>query len=158
MTDLKRCRVVSGILVLLLVIMISAGCTRMAKLVSSKGPKIEANKETEALGVLYYDFEDILVPLELKIDKKRSFIIHTPGFSAGVLVLTGQVETDSLVRFFKDNMAKDSWRILSFFKSSRTIMFFEKADRRCIINITKKNIETDIEIWLMPHTQEAHEG
>jgi hypothetical protein len=50
-------------------------------------------------------------------------------------------------------MAKDNWRLVSSFKSPRTIMFFNKANRSCIINITEKSFKTDVEIWVAPSVE-----
>ena len=82
------------------------------------------NKQKEKKSVsLYYDFQDVLVPGELKVDKKGSFVYRTSGFSAGVLVLTGRVELGSLIAFFENNMAKDNWRPLSSFKFPRATIW-----------------------------------
>jgi hypothetical protein len=117
-------------------------------------PAWEEATEEETPGPAYYDFGDVLIPLELKVDKKKSFIYHAPGFTAGVLVLNGRVELDSLIRFFENNMAKDNWRLLSSFKSPRTIMFFTKANRSCIINVTERQLKSEVEIWVAPTTEE----
>jgi hypothetical protein len=101
-------------------------------------------------GPLYYDFGDVLVPLELKVDKKKSFVYHAPGFTAGVLGLSGRVDIGSLIRFFENNMAKDNWKLVSVFKSPRTIMFFNKPNRSCIINMTEGSFNSIVEIWVAP--------
>jgi uncharacterized protein YceK len=99
---------------------------------------------------LYYDFGDILVPAELKLDKNDSFVFRTPGLAAGVLVLKGNVEASSLITFFDTNMAKDNWQPVTSFKSQRTIMMFKKDNRWCVINITDKDFSTAVEIWVAP--------
>ena len=101
---------------------------------------------------LYYDFGDVLVPSELKVDKDSSFVFRTPGFSAGVLALSGRVEINSLIDFFYNNMAKDNWKMVSYFKSRRTIMLFNKENRWCVINITEGDFTTYTEIWVSPTT------
>ena len=103
---------------------------------------------------LYYDFGDVLVPSELEVNKDGSFVFRTPGFSAGVLSLKGRVEINSLIDFFDNNMAKDNWRLVSSFKSRRTIMLFHKENRWCVINITEKDFYTYVEIWVSPTTSE----
>jgi len=99
---------------------------------------------------IYYDFGDVRVPDELKVDNKASFVYKTPGFSAGVLVLAGNVEIYSLIAFFENSMNTDRWEFVSSFKSPRTIMIFKKQDRRCVINITEKKFSTLVEIWVAP--------
>jgi hypothetical protein len=107
---------------------------------------------------LYYDFGDVLVPSELTVDKDSSFVIRTPGFSAGVLALKGRVEVNSLINFFNNNMAKDNWKLVSYFKSRRTIMLFNKENRWCVININEGDFTTYTEIWVSPTTMETDSG
>ncbi|MBW1822721.1 MAG: hypothetical protein JRI92_13440 [Deltaproteobacteria bacterium] len=72
-------------------------------------------------------------------------------------MLKGRVEIGSLISFFEKNMAKDNWRLISSFKSSRTIMLFQKQNRWCVINITE-SMSTRIEIWVAPTMSEPVEG
>ena len=106
----------------------------------------------------YYDFGDVLVPKELKVDKKSSFVYNTQGFSAGVLVLKGRIETSSLISFFETNMVKDNWNIISSFKSERTMLLFQKAHRWCVMSITDETFNTYVEIWVAPTTKDAQTG
>lgn len=160
MTDLRRFRVCVGISALLLVCTIFLGCARLKT--STKGAERAepaASRQDKTPAPLYYDFEDVLVPSELKVDKKRSFIFyHAPDFTAGVLVLRGRVEVNSLIRFFENNMAKDNWRLASSLKSPCTIMFFNKPNRGCIINITERQLKTEVEIWVVPTMGSVEEG
>lgn len=99
---------------------------------------------------LYYDFGDVLVPREMKVEKNASFVFRTPGLSAGVLSMKGRVDAHSLVTFFESNMANDNWGLVSAFKSFRNIMMFKKENRWCVINITEKRFNTYLEIWVSP--------
>ncbi len=106
----------------------------------------------------YYDFGDVLIPKELKIKKKLSFVYRTPGFTTGVLTLTGRVEINSLIVFFENNMAKDNWREISSFKSPRTIMLFQKENRFCVINIIDEEPKVRVDIWVSPTIEESELG
>ena len=143
-----------GIVVFL--IFLITGCSTLPSERSSS-ESLEASRQKDKTGPLYYDFGDVLIPRELKVDRKSSFIYTTSGFSAGVLVLKGRVEVGSLISFFEKNMAKDNWRLISSFKSSRTIMLFQKQNRWCVINITER-ISAQIEIWVAPTMNEAGAG
>ncbi|MDM8522661.1 hypothetical protein QUF80_04745 [Desulfococcaceae bacterium HSG8] len=99
---------------------------------------------------MYYDFGDVLIPTELKKDKGSSFIYKTRGFAGGVLSLKGRVEMNSLTNFFSSNMARDNWRLISYFKSPRTIMLFHKENRWCVISISEGDFSTRAEIWVAP--------
>ena len=107
---------------------------------------------------MYYDFGDVLIPKELKIDKGSSFIYSAPGFSAGVLALSGRVNVSSLCSFFEENMAKDNWKLVVSFKSPRTLMLFQKENRWCVINITDGKFSTEVEIWVAPTVTEGARG
>ena len=157
MAGLKRVKSASlciGIVICL--IFLITGCSTLPSERSSS-ESLEASRQKDKTGPLYYDFGDVLIPRELKVDRKSSFIYTTSGFSAGVLVLKGRVEIGSLISFFEKNMAKDNWRLISSFKSSRTIMLFQKQNRWCVINITE-GLNTRTEIWVAPTMNEPGEG
>ena len=134
-----------------------AGCAGLKAKKTGPTPQITKQKE-KGPSALYYDFGDVLIPGELKVDKKASFVCQTLGFSAGLLVLKGRVEINSLAAFFGNNMTKDNWRTISSFKSPRTIMLFRKENRWCLINITEKDFTTHVEIWVAPMINEAESG
>jgi len=134
-----------------------SGCTGLQTTSSQPSSSASAQKD-EGPVPLYYDFGDVLVPSELKINKKISFVFQTPGLSAGVLSLSGRVESSSLIAFFENNMAKDAWQKVSSFKSPRTILMYQKENRWCVINITDGNYSTDVEIWVAPTMSESNTG
>ena len=156
MTDLRRWVVFLGISALFVVLVISIGCASLRRDTAGvEQTEAEGVKKAEEPEPLYYDFGDVLVPIELKVDKKKSFVYHAPGFTAGILALSGRTEINSLIRFFENNMAKDNWRLVSSFKSPRTIMFFNKPNRSCIINITERRLKTEVEIWVAPSVEDV---
>ncbi|MBW2568922.1 MAG: hypothetical protein JRD93_13680 [Deltaproteobacteria bacterium] len=136
---------------------LAAGCASSKPKKDGSTPQTITQKD-KGPSPLYYDFGDVLIPHELKINKKSSFVYRTPGFSAGVLTLSGRVDVSSLIAFFENNMAKDNWRTISLFKSPRTMMVFQKGNRWCIINITEKEFKTHVEIWVAPTINEAESG
>ena len=143
--------------ILATLIFLISGCAALKPDEKNTTPGSTIQKEKKDLPV-YYDFGDVLVPKELKIDKGSSFVYKAPGFSAGVLALNGRVEVGSLCTFFEDNMAKDNWRLISAFKSPRTVMLFQKQNRWCVINITDGDFSTDVEIWVAPSIAEGSSG
>lgn len=111
---------------------------------------------------LYRDFKDILVPGELKVDDKRTYIVQGPGLTTGILTLKGYVQRDSLIDFFKSAMARDNWTELASFKSpskdTSSILVFQKADRTAIINIHEEAFNTYVEIAVAPMAPGASGG
>ena len=139
----------------------TSGCSYFkAKTSNSSQSQHSANKITKEKENTpsYYDFGDVLIPSELKVDKNGSFVFKTPGLSAGVLALKGRVEVNSLISFFKKNMASDNWKIVSSFKSKRTIMLFQKENRWCVISISGFGFYTNVEIWVAPTVNESETG
>ena len=99
---------------------------------------------------LYYDFKDVSVPKEMKVEKEKSFVFQTTEFTAGVLTFSGNAESNSLISYFINKMPDDGWRFVSSFKSPKNILFFLKENRFCIITITSKTFTTDLEILVTP--------
>jgi len=118
----------------------------------------DARVKDEQNAPLYYDFGDVLVPRELNLDAKSSFVYHSSGFTAGVLVFESKVERTSLIEFFDNNMAKDNWQAVSAFKSPRTLLLFQKENRWCVINITDGDWNTMVEIWVAPFNGHSGSG
>ena len=137
--------------------LIISGCAGGKTKKSEPGSQVTAPKD-KGPSSLYYDFGDVLIPNELKVNKKASFVYKTSGFSAGVLTLSGRVEISALVAFFESNMQKDNWRDMGLFKSPRTIMLFQKESRWCMINIIEKDFKTHVEVWVAPTLSEAEAG
>ncbi len=157
MAGLKKTNsVLFSIGIVIYLIFFITGCSTLPSERDSS-ESFESKRQKDKTGPLYYSFDDVLIPRELKVDQKASFIYNTAGFSAGVLVLKGRVELESLISFFEKNMAKDNWRLISSFKSSRTIMLFQKQNRWCVINITE-SMSTRTEIWVAPTMNEPVSG
>jgi len=138
---------------------IVSGCSALRTQKSSSTSEVVV-KEDKGDAPLYYDFGDILIPSELKVDKKSSYIVQSPGFLTGILALKGNVERNSLIAFFENNMAKDNWREITLFKSPRTstIMLFQKENRWCVININENSYNTYVEIGVAPAINEPEPG
>ncbi|SMC47460.1 hypothetical protein SAMN02746065_102278 [Desulfocicer vacuolatum DSM 3385] len=128
------------------------GCTTTGLTQKKETPTPTVEKK-ESVAV-YYDFKDVLVPEELKIDEDATVIISTPGLTSGVLALRGRVEKNSLFNFFHMNMIKDNWNIVSQIKSPKiTMLVFQKANRWAVVNIRENELFTYVEIGVAP-TQE----
>ncbi len=106
---------------------------------------------SSARAPLYYDgFNDILIPGELKQDKKASSIFQSRGFAAGMMVFKGRVERESLVAFFKDNMAKDNWKLTGAVSADKSILLFLKETRWCVMSISEGFWNSVAEISVLP--------
>ncbi len=135
---------------ILAVFVLSACSSKQAD--PSHDPTIHSDSVTQKseTASFYYDFDDILIPREMKLQHKLSFVFEGPHVKTGVLVFKGRVDPVSLTTFFINNMMKDGWQLSSSFKYRRTILVFTKPDRDCIINIIDDRLSTSMEIWIAP--------
>jgi hypothetical protein len=103
----------------------------------------------------YYDFDDIRIPSEMKINKKDSFVYTSARLKVGVLTFSGRVDPDSLAEFFQNIMPQDKWQPLSTLKYRGTMLVFLKGDRACVITIREGFFSTDLEVRVGPVEQAA---
>lgn len=114
-------------------------------------PSEETGVKSRKTTAVYYDFEDVLLPMELKVVKDRTVVVSTPGLTAGIITLKGRVERRSLFNFFNTNMQKDNWNVISQIKSpGTTIMVFQKTNRTSVITIRDEQIYTYVEVGVAP--------
>lgn len=139
--------------VMLIALVVFSGCAYLRGNGGESDETVVTGEETES-GSLYYDFGDVPIYSNLKVVKKKSFVYHVPGFTAGVLGLSGRVDADTLEQFFKKSMPKDNWKLVCSFKSPRSVLFFTKEKKSCIINMTEKRFRTEVEIWVAPNIEE----
>ncbi len=108
-------------------------------------------EDTKKTTAVYYDFEDVLIPVEMAVVKGRTTIVSTPGYRSGILTIKGRVESNSLYDFFGNNMEKDNWQVLSTIKSPDTIiMVYQKTSRCAVITIRDEQLYTYVEISVAP--------
>ncbi|MBT3387050.1 MAG: hypothetical protein HN417_03850 [Desulfobacula sp.] len=145
-------RPVTKMIVLVALTFFISGC--MGNLASKKSDgdtQNDSQPKSKKVTAVYYDFEDILIPMELSIVKGRTVVISTPGFTSGIITLKGRIERQSLFNFFNINMQNDNWNILSQIKSPGTaIMVFQKASRTAVIAIRDEQLNTYVEVGVAP--------
>jgi hypothetical protein len=108
---------------------------------------------------LYYDgFNDILIPGELKQDRGASSIFQSRGFAAGMMVFKGRVDRESLVAFFRENMAKDNWKLMGSVSAGKTVLLFLKETRWCVMRISEGTWKSVAEISVLPSALDMQGG
>jgi len=155
MREVNLKKVLMAIFLNMLIFIFIAGCAtdiQSERETPTEKPQIVQEIEETAIS-LYYDFKDVPVPKELDMKKEKSFVFQTTGFTTGVLAFSGNVESDSLIRFFNIKMPEDGWRLLSSFKSPKNILLFQKENRFCVIIIVSKTFTTNVDILVTPGFQ-----
>jgi hypothetical protein len=132
------------------VVFLVVGCSALQSDKAGSEPGAAGQPAPANPKTVYYDFGDVLLPAEMTIVKKDSFVFRTPGLTAGVLSLKGRVEINSLINFFENKMPVDGWQAISSFKAPKTMMLYKKQSRWCVISITEGQLSALVEIWVAP--------
>lgn len=131
-----------------------SGCGSVLQEQKKEEPAVTApqlSKKTDLPNARYFDFDDIQIPNELSPNASKSKIFQTPNMTAGLLVLSGNVEVKSLVEFFKSSMARDNWQMKGNFKlPPKSVLLFEKKNKRSIIMIEDNTFSTQVDVWAIP--------
>lgn len=124
-------------------ILVISACSTL----ENKGSSTSTPVSKQAAMGAYNEFEDVLIPKDMSLEDKSSFVIQTVNFKSGILTYTGRVDPISLSNFFEANMTQDNWKQRSKMRyQTRTLLVFEKPDRDCIINIEDRTFNTQMEI------------
>jgi hypothetical protein len=98
-----------------------------------------------------YQFEDIPLPSGMTLNRKESFLYETRATKAGLLIYEGKGEMDRLSDFFKKQMPKYQWRLMSNFELHNVMLTFIKEGWNSIIYILPQEGEMKrIEIRVGP--------
>lgn len=131
---------------LVLAAMLLAGCS----LFESKPDSSAGEPSRQGAVGRYYDFDDIQVPVSMKLNKDKSMLFRAGTLKAGMLFFSDNLEVESLVNFFVDSMNRDNWTLKSSFKYPRIMLFFAKQSKTCVIQITERTFTTEVEVWVAP--------
>ncbi|MCU0539586.1 MAG: hypothetical protein MUF46_06825 [Desulfobacterales bacterium] len=104
------------------------------------------------------EFDDVLVPREMEVNRDASFVYRGTSLPTGLLRLAGPVEATSLMRYFEVNLPKDGWKQVSRFRAPQSLMVFQKAERMCIIAIEDSTFRTFMDIWVVPLNDSVDTG
>jgi len=138
---MKKCAVL-----VLVVLLLATGCSTWKRMTGQE----EGLPKSETPNVAYYSFPDIPIPKELELNRDKSFVYETSNIRTGVLVLSGNVDINSLEQYFKANMAKNGWRFVNGFKYATVMMNYVKDDRAALIRISRESFTTWVEVWVGP--------
>ncbi|EMG38489.1 hypothetical protein PCS_00787 [Desulfocurvibacter africanus PCS] len=143
-------RLLSCLMGLMLLATSCAGMRSTGSTGGSEIPPPEQSPDTYQSTHHYYDFDDVLVPKDLKLDVDGSFVFETPQFKTGNLTFNGRVESFSVVDFFNSNLTKDGWRKHSSYKGKKSILVYEKPGKSCYISVLDESFSnTKVEVLVI---------
>ena len=141
------------------ILLLLSGCG-VLKPIDRQSPAGGLSRPQKVLDAVYHDFDDILIPKAMQVDRRLSSVFETSTIKAGVLSLTGMLKFDELIEFFITNMTKDNWTVVSTLKGPRSILQFEKGNRWCVITLADSSYgyKTRVDIWVTPKNDALSSG
>lgn len=138
---MKKLYVVMFVVVMVGILLLP-GCAKLQETLNGSPASQNAQSSPR-----YLDFGDILIPGDLSMVSKESYITN----GHGRLVLTGRVYAESLAQFFITSMNSDGWAMMNQYKYQGAIkLFFKKSERFSSVLITEDPLRTWVEIWVVP--------
>jgi hypothetical protein len=96
------------------------------------------------------EFDDVMVPRDMDIDRDSSAVYQRDGTSIGILRMTGRIDLSSLMRFFQNNLGNEGWRQVSVLRAPQSLMVFQKANRMAVIALSEDSLTTYVDLWVVP--------
>ena len=90
-----------------------------------------------AVGGFADDIQDIIVPVEMEWDRKRSMAIKTESFHGGIWHYSGLVETASLKGYMTRAMEDTNWKLVGEAASGDIMLAFVKPHKTCMMTISE---------------------
>jgi hypothetical protein len=147
----------AGIVIVLLLLGVY-GCKNLLsyRTVREREPEVKQPISTS------YRFEDIPLPPGMTFNRKESFLYETRATKTGLLIYEGRGEMEKLSNFFKQQMPKYEWRLVSNFELHNVMLTFIKEGWSSIIYILPQEGEMKrleirvgpIEIKILPPSKE----
>jgi hypothetical protein len=118
-----------------------------------------ASSET-ALRASFSGFEDVVIPSDISVNKKKSQVYSAGKVKVGLLTFEGRVEPDSLADFFQNNLPRSGWKLMTSLKDREHTLIFLKDDRVCLITIGETWFSTvcEVRVGLVDKASEPGKG
>lgn len=114
-----------GVIAICSVVMFS-GCTQ-----TTAAPPADLEPMSNSVG----NFEDIVLPAEMKWNSKKSMSIKTDSFRGGILQYDGKVEINSLKDFLVSSMSNNQWKLVGEASTSEIMIAFIKPNKTCMVTL-----------------------
>ncbi len=122
----------------LAIIFITVALTLSCTTISSKRTKTVSPAQTTVQKIEKI-LNNIPVYPTLSYDTQDSFVYESVSVNAAVIVLKGKGKLNDVVSFYKENMPKYGWQLLSMFVyDNKATMLFDSMESSCAIEITQE--------------------
>jgi len=124
----------------MVIVLLFVGIYGCKNLLSSRSVR-EKEPESKLPVLTSYRFEDIPLPPGMTLNRKESFLYETGTTKTGLLIYEGKGEMEKLSNFFKQEMPKNEWRLVSNFELHNVMLNFIKEGWSSIIYILPQDGE-----------------
>ena len=117
------------------------------------GSGSDSGSDPLSAGLNYYydEFPDVAIPREMTPEKKETFITYgADGAKLGTLLVSGRVDLPSLVTAMEGHMQRDGWTLRSVFRSTHSLLIFEKPAKMCSMYIGEGMMDTRMLVFVSP--------
>ena len=128
---------------------------------ASTAPKEGGTASSEtALRASFSGFEDVVIPSDISVNKKKSQVYSAGRVKVGLLTFEGRVEPDSLADFFQNNLPRGGWKLMTSLKDRDHTLIFLKDERVCVITISEGWFTTvcEVRVGLLEKAPEPGKG
>ena len=92
-------------------------------------------------------FMDIFIPRELSERWNHTTLIETRHGKVGISVYTGRVSKTAMDLFFRGDLKRHGWDLITAFSSRpATILLFNRKSRWCAITLDERGPATDVRV------------
>jgi hypothetical protein len=144
MKGLKRTRKLMVCLVLSLFVLSVQGCTYFDMASEENATTLV----TESKPFYPRDFDEVLIPDGLSLDRQESMYIKSESFNGGILNYYGRLEVNSLTVFFENTMPQKGWILSGSVRSANSLLIFTKPEKTCMISITESKLSVNTEVYI----------
>lgn len=133
----------------------AAGCSTVQPVAVSMGLSEVPNpfdpQKPAGVYETYYDiFPDVPLPRDMKVDKDKTYQSPNDLPGTGFIMLTGNVDVNSLLTAQAMTLTKDGWTVTGFFRYQYGAVTAEKGDRVCVVSVGESLTVSYMMIWVTP--------
>ena len=93
---------------------------------------------------------DIPVPADFTFDREHSFVFQNSRMDVGRMQYVGKAKIGDVAQFYLDEMTQRNWTLLNVTEHGTILLFFDKADKSCQMQLTPKGRSVIVQISFFP--------
>lgn len=100
-------------------------------------------------------FEDLPVPEGFILYREESFIFENDKTRMGTLSYIGKSNFESLIDFYRKNMALNGWNLMNSVEFDVVVLNFEKDEESCVVTLKKRKMSKAVVTFTLAPASKA---